>query len=187
VNGKARMLAAASRKHFIGAFYGDFQTWVSVVTAVVQIAVVGRVFKKVGVGGALFFLPLIAVTGYGASAAVPLLAVVAAVKVVENSTDYSLQNTIQQTLFLPTSRDAKYKAKSAIDTLSVRLGDLASTALIFVGAQLHWRTFGFALVNVAVGLLWIWIAVRLRRRQFALVDEPRPVVASAFALPQGAP
>jgi AAA family ATP:ADP antiporter len=187
VNGKASTMAAASRKHFIGAFYGDFQTWVSVVTAVVQIAVVGRVFKKVGVGGALFFLPLIAVTGYGASAAVPLLAVIAAVKVVENSADYSLQNTVQQTLFLPTSRDAKYKAKSAIDTLSVRLGDLASTGLIFVGAQLHFRTFGFALVNVAAGVLWIWIALRLRQRQGALVVAPRPVVAGAFALPQGVP
>jgi AAA family ATP:ADP antiporter len=187
VNGKAHALAAASRKHFIGAFYGDFQTWVSVVTAVVQIAVVGRVFKKVGVGGALLFLPLVAVTGYGASAALPLLAVVAAVKVVENSTDYSLQNTIQQTLFLPTSRDAKYKAKSAIDTLSVRLGDLASTGLIFVGTSLHFRTLSFAVVNVFAGLLWIWIALRLRRRQVALVAAPRPALGGLLALSRSVP
>ena len=167
VNGRAHALAAGSRKHFIAAFYGDFQTWVSVLTAVVQIGVVARVFKKVGIGGALLFLPLVAVTGYGASAALPLLAVVAAVKVVENSTDYSLQNTLQQALFLPTSRDAKYKAKSAIDTLSVRLGDLLSTGLIFVGAHLHFRTLGFAVVNVGAGIVWIGIALRLRRRQMA--------------------
>jgi AAA family ATP:ADP antiporter len=164
VNSKASLVAPSARKHFIGAFYGDFQTWVSVLTAVVQIVVVARVFKKVGVGGALLFLPLVAVTGYGASAVLPLLAVVATVKVVENSTDYSLQNTIQQALFLPTSRDAKYKAKSAIDTLSVRLGDLVSTGLVFIGAHLHFRTFSFALVNVAAGLIWIWIAFQLRRR-----------------------
>ena len=177
VNHKASLLAAPLRKHFVGAFYGDFQTWVSMLTAVVQIVVVGRVFKKVGIGGALLFLPLVAVTGYGASAALPLLAVVAAVKVVENSTDYSLQNTIQQALFLPTSRDAKYKAKSAIDTLSVRVGDLLSAGLVFVGSQLHFKTLGFALVNVAAGLLWIWIAVRLRRRQRALVTAaPRSAV-----------
>jgi len=165
VNGRAQMLAVASRKHFIGAFYGDFQTWVSVLTAVVQIVVVARVFNKVGIGGALFFLPLVAVTGYGASAALPLLAVVAVVKVVENSSDYSLQNTLQQSLFLPTSRDAKYKAKSAIDTVSVRLGDLISAGIVFVGVQLHFKIFGFALVNVAAGLIWVWIALRLRRRQ----------------------
>jgi AAA family ATP:ADP antiporter len=174
VNGKASLLAPPLRKHFIGAFYGNFQTWVSLLTAVVQIAVVARVFKKVGVGGALLFLPLVAVTGYGASAVVPMLAVVATVKVVENSTDYSLQNTIQQTLFLPTSRDAKYKAKSAIDTLSVRLGDLVSAGLVFVGAQLHFKTLGFALVNVAAGALWIWVAVQLRRRQRAMVAAAPP-------------
>src|SRR4051794_11575608 len=183
VNAKAQLVAVAGRRHFTGAFYGDFQTWVSTLTAVIQIVVVGRVFKKVGVGGALLFLPLLAVTGYGASALVPLLGIVATVKVVENSTDYSLQNTIQQTLFLPTSRDAKYKAKSAIDTFSVRLGDLVSTGLVFLGTQLHFSSLGFSVANVVAGLGWIWIAMHLRRRQIALVAAragvQRPAVAEA--------
>jgi len=188
VNAKARTLTAGARRHFIGAFYGNFQTWVSVLTAVVQIVVVARVFKRVGVGGALLFLPFLAVAGYGASALLPLLAVVAAVKVAENSTDYSLQNTIQQALFLPTSRDAKYKAKSAIDTLSVRLGDLVSTGLVFVGVQIKMSLLGFAVTNVFAGLLWIWIAVALRRRQRRSTSEsnslPRPSMAcSASSLP----
>ena len=185
VNAKAQLVAVAARRHFIGAFYGDFQTWVSTLTAVIQIVVVGRVFKKVGVGGALLFLPLLAITGYGAAALVPLLAIVATVKVVENSTDYSLQNTIQQALFLPTSRDAKYKAKSAIDTFSVRLGDLVSTGLVFMGAQIHLSTLGFSIANVIAGLGWIWIALHLRRRQIALVAAGaaarRPVAAAAPA------
>ncbi|HXI57977.1 MAG TPA: Npt1/Npt2 family nucleotide transporter, partial [Polyangia bacterium] len=148
VNAKAHTLAVGDRRHFIGAFYGDFQTYVSVLTAVVQILVVTRVFKSFGVGGALLFLPLFAVSGYGASAFVPLLGLVATIKVVENSTEYSLQNTIQQALFLPTSRDAKYKAKSAIDTVSVRLGDLGSTALVAIGAHLGLTVFGYAAANV---------------------------------------
>ena len=181
VNDKAAGLTGAARRHFIGAFYGDFQTWVSALTAFVQIVVVARVFKKLGVGGALLFLPLFAVTGYGMSAVLPLLAVVATVKVVENSADYSLQNTIQQALFLPTSRDAKYKAKSAIDTLSVRLGDLVSTGLVFVGVQLQLSTAGFAVTNVVAALVWIWVALLLKRRHGAVAAEPagKPVSASA--------
>ncbi len=185
VNAKAQLVAVTARRHFIGAFYGDFQTWVSVLTAVIQIVVVGRVFKKVGVGGALLFLPLLAITGYGTAAVIPLLAIVATVKVVENSTDYSLQNTIQQALFLPTSRDAKYKAKSAIDTFSVRLGDLVSTGLVFLGAQIHLSTLGFSIANVVAGLGWIWIALHVRRRQIALVAASaaahRPATATAAA------
>jgi len=185
VNAKAQQLAVSARRHFIGAFYGDFQTWVSTLTAFIQIVVVGRVFKKVGVGGALLFMPLIAVTGYGASAVLPLLTIVATVKVVENSTDYSLQNTIQQALFLPTSRDAKYKAKSAIDTFSVRLGDLVSTGLVFLGTQLHLSTLGFSVANVVAGLGWISLAMHLRRRQIAFtaarVPAYRAVPAAAHA------
>ena len=185
VNDRAQLLAVTARRHFIGAFYGDFQTWVSTLTAVIQIVVVGRVFKKVGVGGALLFLPLLAVTGYGVAALAPLLAIVATVKVVENSTDYSLQNTIQQALFLPTSRDAKYKAKSAIDTFSVRLGDLVSTGLVFLGAQVHLSTLGFSIANVIAGLGWIWIALHVRRRQIALVAAGaaahRPAPPAALA------
>ena len=54
----------------------------------------------------------------------PLLAVVRVAKVCENGTDYSLNNTVRHSLFLPTSREAKYKAKQAIDTFFWRAGDL---------------------------------------------------------------
>ena len=163
VNAKARTLTAGARRHFIGAFYGNFQTWVSVLTAVVQIVVVARVFKRVGVGGALLFLPFLAVAGYGASALLPLLAVVAAVKVAENSTDYSLQNTIQQALFLPTSRSAKYKGKATTDTFFVRVGDLASTGLVFVGIHLGLGVIGFSLANLTIAVIWLALAALLAR------------------------
>jgi ATP:ADP antiporter, AAA family len=187
VDARAQLVPADARHRFIGAFYGDFQTYVSVLTAGIQIVLVARVFKVIGVGSALFVLPLLAVTGYGASAVMPALAVVAAVKVFENSTDYSLQNTLQQALFLPTSRDAKYKAKSAIDTVSVRLGDLASTGLVFVGAQLHLGVLGYSVANIAAALIWIWVAVHLRRRQLALTAASVPARATAAPEPHPLP
>jgi AAA family ATP:ADP antiporter len=182
VSTKAHTLAPALRSHFIGAFYGDLQTWVTVLTTVVQILFVARAFKAVGIGGALFFMPLIVVAGYGLFALLPLLATATAVKVAEGTTDYSLENTIQQALFLPTSIDAKYKAKSAIDTVSKRLGDLGSTALITVGSYVGLHVLGFAIANVVAGALWIWLSVRLRRRHIALeavaeVAQAAPAVA----------
>jgi len=94
----------------------------------------------------------------------PVLALVTVVKVVENSTDYSLQNTIQQALFLPTSREAKYKAKAAIDTLFVRLGDLASTGIVAAGAALGAGLSSFVLVNLLASVAWVLVVVRLARR-----------------------
>jgi len=163
VNAKAHTLPIAERQHYIAAFYGDFQTFISVLTSVVQILVVARAFKLIGIGSSLLFLPVFALAGYATSALLPLLGLVATVKVVENSTDYSLQNTVQQALFLPTSRDAKYKAKAAIDTLFVRLGDLGSTAVVFVGALLGFSVAHYALLNVIMSAAWVIVALRLRK------------------------
>lgn len=155
---------AAARATLIGSFYGDFQTLVTVLAGLLQVLLVGRLFRTLGVPGSLLLLPLIATAGYGASAIFPVLAIVALVKVVENSGDYSLQSTLHQALFLPTSRDAKYKAKAAIDTFLVRTGDLASAGLVFVGVQMGLGIRGFALVNAVIGAVWVGLATRLAVR-----------------------
>ncbi|HEU4537284.1 MAG TPA: hypothetical protein VFS00_24355, partial [Polyangiaceae bacterium] len=64
------------------------QTWVNLLAFLLQTFVVSRVFKYIGVRGALFVLPLIALGGYAAIAALPMLAVVRWTKTFENSTDY---------------------------------------------------------------------------------------------------
>ena len=81
-------------------------------------------------------------------------------KTAENSTDYSLQNTVRQVLFLPTTREQKYKAKVAIDTFFHRAGDVLSAVLVFVGVNvLAFGTKHFALVNLVLVLVWIVLAI----------------------------
>src|SRR5207253_410186 len=87
-------------------------------------------------------------------------------------------------------RDAKYKAKSAIDTVLVRLGDLGSTGLVFLGVHLGMHVFGFAVVNVVAGMIWIGLAVLLRRRQAALAAASGMRAATAVVpavVPASAP
>ena len=169
--------AEAARRTWIGVFYGNFQTAISTLTALAQMLLVARLFQRAGLERALFVLPAIVLFGYGTVALLPLLGLLAAVKVLENSTEYSLQNTLQQALFLPTSRDAKYKAKAAIDTFVVRAGDVGSAALVWLGTQLALGVQGFAVVNVCIGLLWLLLIVRLARRHRTLssAHEAAPV------------
>ena len=157
---------AAFRKEFIGLFYADFQFWVNLCGALVQLFLVSRIMTRFGVRPALFVLPLIALGGYGLIATAPLLgliAVIKGVKIAENATDYSLNNTVRHALFLPTSREAKYKAKAAIDSFFWRMGDLASAALVFVGTRLRFGVPSFAWANFALTLLWLWIVIRVAR------------------------
>ena len=109
---------------------------------------VSRIFDWVDLRGALFILPCLALGGYALLVALPPLEIVRVVKISENSTDYSLTNTIRAAWHLPTSRDAKYKAKQAIDTFFVSLGDMLQAAVVFEGVQLGFGIRNFSIVKV---------------------------------------
>lgn len=154
---------AAQRGAFIGQFYGDFFGWVNLLGFLIQTFLVSRIFKYAGIGAALFVLPVIALLGYGFLIFVPVLAIVRTAKILENATDYSLNNTVRHALFLNTSREAKYKAKAAIDTFFVRFGDLIQAAVVFTGTTLAWTTKNFAILNAIFVLVWLVIAWQIYR------------------------
>ena len=168
------------KESFIGSFYAGFFTWVNAITAFVQLFLVSRIFKWFGVRAALFFMPIIALGGYALLAVYPVLRIIRAVKIAENSADYSIQNTARQALFLPTSPDAKYKAKAAIDTFFVRMGDVLSAGLVFLGASLAWAPKNFAVVNVVLVMVWILLAVLIGREHKKLTKaEGEPLRRTA--------
>ncbi|HEY3801066.1 MAG TPA: Npt1/Npt2 family nucleotide transporter [Kofleriaceae bacterium] len=174
--GRARELAIThDREELIKQFYGNFYLWVNAVSFGLQAFVVSRAIEKLGIRRTLFVMPVIALGAYGAMAVVGGYALVRAAKVAENSTEYSLENTVQQMLFLPTGRAAKYKAKAAIDTFAVRAGDTASALVIWIGVQgIGVRGRGLAAVNVALVAVWLGIAagvVRLHRRRARRIDQ----------------
>ena len=150
---------AVDEASYIGGFYADFFTIVNIAGLLLQLFIVSRVLKYLGVRVAIFVLPLIALGGYLIAAFYPVLALIRWVKTAENATDYSLQNTVRQVLFLPTTREQKYKAKQAIDTFFVRAGDVLSAVLVFVGTTvLALSTQAFAAINVVLVCLWLLLA-----------------------------
>jgi len=116
--------AGGDPKAFIGGFYADFYSGVNALGLVLQALATSRIMRYMGVRGALFILPVLALVSYSVLAVAPVLLVVRWTKTLENSTDYSIMNTVRQALWLPTTREAKYKAKAAIDTFCWRGGDV---------------------------------------------------------------
>ncbi len=166
-SGVSEGLAETDRKKikldFIAKFYANFFFWVNLLAAMVQLFLVSRILKYFGVAAALFFLPIVALGAYSIMALIPILSFVKFVKILENSTDYSLQNTARQALFLPTSREAKYKAKAAIDTFFVRIGDVLSAVLVYVGVQIALATSGFATINIVLVFVWLLLILGIVR------------------------
>jgi ATP:ADP antiporter, AAA family len=121
-------------------------------------------------------LPLISLGAYSIIAFYPLLRAVLFAKVSENATDYSLNNTVRNMLFLPLTREEKYSAKQATDTFFVRLGDVMSATLVFVGV--NWFDLsarGFAMVNTVLVLIWMALVWQIGKeyRNFSSPEAPR--------------
>lgn len=166
---------AAERREIIKAFYSDFFSWVNVVSFLVQAFLVSRLIELGGVRRALFALPIVALGAYAMIGLVGGLALVRFAKIAENGTDYSVQNTVRQALFLPTDRAVKYKAKAAIDTFFVRAGDTLSAVLVGLGIhQLHLAGRDLAVVNVGLVCVWLVIAYAIARKHRILSPDREP-------------
>ena len=143
----------------------------NLVGLLVQLFLVSRILDFFGVRVAILILPVIALGAYALLAFYPILAAVRWAKTAENATDYSLNNTVRGVLFLPTTREEKYKAKQAIDTVFVRAGDVLSALVVFFGTKLAFETGDFALFNLALVVVWIGVAIAIGRRHAVLVAE----------------
>jgi AAA family ATP:ADP antiporter len=156
---------------YIGAFYGSYFFWVNVVAVLLQAFVAARLVKRFGLAGVLLALPLIALGAYSFIALGATLVIVRWAKTAENSTDYSLMNTAKHMLWLRTTREEKYKAKQAVDSFFVRIGDLLAAFVVFAGtAWLALETSGFALLNLGFVVVWLVLAWTLVKRNRQLTS-----------------
>jgi AAA family ATP:ADP antiporter len=117
------------------AFYGDFFFWVNTVALLLQAFVASRLLKYGGFAAIALMLPVIALLSYSAMALLPILAMVKMMKIAENATDYSINNTARHVLWLPVGSEMKFRGKPAIDTLYVRLGDGLAALTVLVGVH----------------------------------------------------
>lgn len=156
--------ADAARQQFIGATYSSFFSAVNLAGFLMQAVVVSRVFKFLGVGKALFIHPIVALAGYAMMLRAPSLEAIRMFKIADNSIDYSLGNTTKQALWLPTSREAKYKAKQAVDSFCQRAGDVIQAGVVFAGERAALAVPGFALINIVLTGGWLAVVFGLNRR-----------------------
>ena len=106
-------------------------------TLTLQLFVVGRLLRWVGVGLALAALPLATLSSFVALRAVPVLGVLVVCQVARRALDFALTKPAREVLFTVVRPEDKYKAKSFIDTFVYRSGDaMAALSFEHVGASL---------------------------------------------------
>ena len=156
--------ATLSKAEFIGQFYADYHALITILSLALQLLIVSRLFRFVGIRGTILVLPLFAILHYGALLVIPAFALIRALMIGENALYYSVQNTTTQALYLPLSRREKYVGKTIIDTFFVRLGDLAATGVVVVLAVwLQLALAAFFWTGLALGVIVVWCALELRK------------------------
>jgi AAA family ATP:ADP antiporter len=175
---EAVQTVGADMQKSIHSAFMDYQFLTNIIALIVQLFFVSRIFRWVGVSGALLFLPLIALGGYAMISFGAVLVLVRWVKAFENGTDYSLQSTTKAALFLITPREEKYKAKVAIDTFFVRGGDTVSALSVLVGTQiLSVAIEKYAIINVVSVGIWLAICFLIMREYRKLKAKPQVIQA----------
>ena len=165
VAARAAATGAATEAEVYGRFYSGYQGTVNLFGMLLQLFVVSRVIKYLKIPAALLILPIVSFAAYSLVAFVPVLLAVRWAKTAENATDYSLNNTVRQALFLPTTREEKYKAKQVVDSFSQRAGDVLASLTYLVGtAALGLAYTHLAYLNLLLVVAWLVVAVLVGRR-----------------------
>jgi ATP:ADP antiporter, AAA family len=135
----------------------------------VQLLLTSFVMSRWGLGVALLFLPVAALMGSAAFLAAPVLLVGSALNTADGGFSYSINQSAKEALYVPTTRDEKYKAKAFIDMFVQRFAKAVAVGLSllittwFTGFEsLRW----LSLLTMGILVLWI-IAARYAGRVFA--------------------
>ncbi len=159
------------------AFYGSFFFWVNLLALCMQALLASRLLKYGGFGAMFLMLPVIALVSYSAMLLIPLLAVVKWMKVAENSTDYSINNTARHVLWLPMSQEVTLKAKPTIDSLFVRAGDGLAALTVLLGVRVFTLPLkSYFLVNIVLVVVWLigalWVIREHKSLSASQATEP---------------
>ena len=162
----------------ISSFYAGFYFWVNLLGMFLQLFVVGRLIKYFGIKAGLLWLPVIALGTYALIFFAPVLRYARIGKTAENASDYSINKTTIQMLFLPTTHEIKYKAKQVTDSFMQRIGDVGAAIVVFLGTVVF--TFGargFALLNLGIILIWFVVIIMIVREHAEIEKGNRPEIS----------
>jgi AAA family ATP:ADP antiporter len=165
-------VANAIANENIGAYFGSVYFVTNSVAVFVQLFLTSFVMRRFGVGIALLFLPVAALSSSVGFLIFPILMIGNALSVSDNGLNYSINQSAKESLYVPTAPEIKYRAKAFIDmfvqrfakSLAVAINLIVTTA-IGIGA-IRWLSF------VSIALLTVWIiAVRFAGRQFEVMTK----------------
>ncbi len=173
-----KALASASYTgHALGVYLSDYAIWTNVIALIAVVFGIDRIGRALGLGKTLMLLPLMIGIALVALAFNPLLSVGFGVMVFCKGINYALNQPAKEQLYIPTTKETKYKGKAWIEIFGNRaskgLGSLINSSRKTLGAE---GFIWFSLLT-SLGLISVWLAAALflGKTHAKAIQEDRPV------------
>ena len=152
----------------IQAYLAGVYLITNILSLVIQFILTTFLLKRFGPGAGLIVLPIAMTLSSGAFFWNASLLMGSLLIISDNGLNYSINQTSRETLFVPTSSDAQYKARAFTNMFVQRLAKGAATMVsaVFILIGIRW----LSLITIAITTGWIAIALYADRR-FQLLSE----------------
>lgn len=164
-------------------YFATVDLWVNILTLASQVFLTGRVMATFGVAATLAFLPVLTLVGFIFIGADPTLTPFVIFYVLRRAGNFAFSRPARETLFTVIPRDAKYQAKTFIDTFVYRAADAVATPFDFLVQSLQFGVAGLAYAAAPIAIFWFGLAIFLGRRQKTLNQrqtQPAPPPVDAL-------
>ena len=150
------------------ALFARMDLAVNALAILLQLLVTAPLVRRIGIGGALGVVAGSITVGVAALAAFPGLTTVVLLQIAHRAAHFAVGRPARETLLVPLDAEARYKAKSFIDTAVFRVADSASAWTLAGLGSLGAGLASIAWLTVPVGIAWTgacwWIGRRWERR-----------------------
>lgn len=151
-------------------YLGDYAVWVNVVSFLCLLFGVSNIQRRLGIKVSLVLMPFIVLAMVLSFKAYPVVAVLFWIMVVAKAVNYALNGPALKTLYVPTSRDVKYKSQAWIETFGSRSSKAAGSGINLLKKPFQ-SWYGDSAKGLAayialssyfsIGLLGAWVLVAL--------------------------
>lgn len=161
---KAVAAAVYTDKAALTAFMGNFYAGLSIASLAIQLLLSRKVMQRIGLGGALITRPAGIFIGSVLILIEPVLAMAVLLNGFDGATQYSVDKTGREILFLPLSQHTKEKVKLFLDVFVDRVfRGLAGLVLLGLVVGLGASVQQMAWIVGAAALLWLYLSLLAKR------------------------
>ena len=144
-----------------GAYLFNSALWINGIAIVCLLFGINTIGRRLGLGASLVVLPILMAAAVAILNTNLNLSVAFWIIVFCKAINYALNQPAKEQLYIPTTKEAKYKSKAWIDVFGVRLSKSAGSAVNLLKPVLGQSFFVMISFGLSFGIIIMWIFVSI--------------------------